>query len=86
MALGLQLLVDLGAKTVDQHDAHAHGLDHRQILGNARELARGNGFARDTDDEGLVAEFVDIRRNRTEPGNEGEVEDGGHGRRGRGGA
>jgi hypothetical protein len=82
-ALGAQLFVHLRAKAVDQHDAHAHGPDQRHVLRQRAHLAGGQRLAADADDEGLAAVHVDVRRDRAEPGHEGEVEDGGHGRWGR---
>jgi len=79
MPLGAQLLVHLGAKAVHQHHAHAHALDEGQVLRQVGQLARRNGFARDAHHKRLVAEFVDVGRDRAEPGHEGEVEDRGHG-------
>ena len=79
LALEAQLLVDLGAKAVHQYDLHAHGLDHGQVLHDGAELARGNGLARQAHHESLVPELVDIRRHGPEPGDKGEVENGGHG-------
>jgi len=80
VALGRQLLVDLRAKAMHQHDLHTHALDQRQVLRQMPQLARGNGFTRDAHHEGLAPVQVDVGRHRTEPGHEGEVEDGGHGR------
>jgi hypothetical protein len=80
MALGLELLVDLRAKAVHQHDLHAHALDQRQVLRDVLQLAGGDGLAGDADHEGLAAVHVDVGRHRAEPGHEGEIEDGGHGR------
>ena len=74
MALGLELLVHLRAKTVHQHDLHAHALDHGQVLREVRQFACGNRLTRDADHKGLVAELVDVGRNRPEPGHEGEIE------------
>ena len=82
MAFGLQLLVHLRPKTVHQHNLHPHGLDHRQVLRNMRQLPRRNRLARHAHHKGLVAELVDIRRHGPEPGHEREVEDGSHGRSG----
>jgi len=79
LALEAQLFIHLRAKAVHQHDLHAHGLDQRQILHDALQLAGGDGFARDAHHESLVAEFVDVRGHRPEPGNEGEIENRGHG-------
>ena len=79
MALGLQLLVHLGPKTVHQHNFDAHALDHGQVLRQVRQLARCHRFARNADHKSLVAKLVDIRRHRAKPGYEGEIEDGGHG-------
>ena len=72
--LGLELLVDLRAKAVHQHDLHAHALDHGQVLREVRQFACGNRLTRDADHKGLVAELVDVGRNRPEPGHEGEIE------------
>jgi hypothetical protein len=78
VALGLELLVHLRAKAVHQHNLDAHALDHGQVLRQAVQLARGNGLARNAHHKRLVAELVDVRRNRPEPGDEGEIEDRGH--------
>jgi hypothetical protein len=64
---------------VHQHDLDAHGLDHCQILDDGAELARINGFTGQAHHKGLVSELVDIGGHRPEPGNKGEIEDGGHG-------
>ncbi len=55
MAFCLELLVDLRAKAVHQHDLHAHRLDQRQVLRDVLQLACGNGFARQPHHEGLAA-------------------------------
>ena len=80
VALGLQLLVDLGPKAVHQHDLHAHALDHGQILRDVGQLVRGNRLTRHAHDKGLAPVHVDIGRHGAEPGHESEVENGGHGR------
>jgi hypothetical protein len=79
VAFGGQLLVDLGAKAMHQHDLHAHALDQRQVLRQVLQLARRNRFARDAHHKGLAPVHVDVRRHRPEPGHEGEIENGGHG-------
>ena len=79
MPFGSQLLVHLRAKTMHQHDAHPHGLDQRQVLGDVLQLARRDAFAREANHKRLVAKLVDVRRHRAEPGDEGEVEDSRHG-------
>ena len=81
MPLGCQLLIHLRAKAVHQHDLHAHGLDQCQVLRNAVQLAGRNRLTRQPDHKRLVAELVDVGRHRAEPGDEGEIEDGGHGER-----
>ena len=78
LALEAQLLVDLGAETVHQHDLHAHGLDHGQILHDGAELAGIDGFTGQAHHKGLVSELVDIGGHGPEPGDKGEVENGGH--------
>ncbi len=78
VALGLELFVHLRPETMHQHDLHAHTLNHRQVLRQMVQLARGDGFARNAHHKGLVAKFVDVRRDRAEPRNEGEIEDSGH--------
>ena len=65
---GLELLVHLWAKAVHQHNFHAHALDHGQVLRQVRQLAGRNRFTRNTHHKGLVAELVDVRRHRPEPG------------------
>ncbi len=42
-------------------------------------LPGGNGLTRQPDHKGLVAELVDVRRHRPEPGHESEIENGRHG-------
>ncbi|MPN46395.1 hypothetical protein SDC9_193981 [bioreactor metagenome] len=79
VALGAQLLVHLRAEAVHQHQLDAHGLDQRQILHDALQLACGNRLAGDAHHEGLVSELVDIGSHRPEPGDKGEIEDSGHG-------
>ncbi|MCY1533662.1 hypothetical protein D9M68_690020 [compost metagenome] len=79
VALGRQLLVDLRAEAVHQHDLDAHALDQGQVLRDVLQLARRDGLARQRDHEGLAAVRVDVGRDRAEPGHEGEIEDGGHG-------
>ncbi|MNV89225.1 hypothetical protein D3C71_1835050 [compost metagenome] len=79
MPLGRQLFVHLWAKTVYQNNLYAHGLDQCQVLRNAVQLAGRNRLTREPDHKRLVAELVDVRRHRAEPGDEGEVENGGHG-------
>ena len=79
MALGQQLLIDLRAKAVHQHDLHAHALDQRQVLGNVRQLAGRNGFTGHADHKGLAPVQVDVRGHRAEPGHKGKIENGGHG-------
>ena len=69
---------DLGTKAVDQHHLDAHALDHCQILRQILQFAGGDGLARDANDKGLVAELVDVRRDRPKPGHKSEIEDGGH--------
>ena len=78
MAAQAELLVDLRAKAMHQHDFHAHRLDHRDVLRDRGQLTRRNAFAGQSDHEDLVTEFVDVRRDRAEPGHESEIEDGGH--------
>ena len=78
MPFGLELLIHLGAKTVDQHDAHAHALDQCQVLHDAGQFARSNGLSGDPHHEGLAPVHVDVGRHRPEPGDEGEIENGGH--------
>ena len=80
--LGLELLVDLRAKAVHQHNLHAHALDHGQVLCQIGQFACSNGLATHTNHEGLVAKFVDIWRYRAKPRHEGEIENSGHGVRG----
>ena len=79
VALGAQLLVDLGPKAMHQHHFHAHALDHGQVLRKVRQLAGGNGFTADRDHKRLVAKLVDVGCHRAEPGDKGEIEDRGHG-------
>ena len=78
VALGLQLLVDLRAEPVHQHDLHAHAADQRQVLRDVLQLARRDRLAGHPDHEGLAPVHVDVGRHRAEPGHEGEIEDGGH--------
>ena len=76
VALGCELLVDLWPEAVHQHDLHAHALNQRQVLRNVLQLAGCNRLTGNADDEGFVTVCVDVRRNRPEPGNKREVEDG----------
>ncbi len=78
MALGFELFVDLGAKTMHQDNLDTHALDHGQVLRNMVQLARSDGLAAQPDHESLVAELVDVGCHRAEPGHKGEVEDRGH--------
>ena len=64
---------------MNQHDLHAHALDHGEVLHQAGQLARFDGFARDGHDKGFATVHVDVGRNRAEPRDEGEIEDSGHG-------
>ena len=79
MALGRQLLIDLGPKTMDQHDLDTQRLDQGQILGNRLQLARCNRLTCHAHYKSLVAKLMDIRRHRAEPGHKGEIEYSGHG-------
>ena len=74
MAFGLELLVDLRAKTVHQHHLDTHALNHCQVLRQVRQFAGGDGFSGNAHHKGLVAKFVDVRCHRPEPGHKGEVE------------
>ena len=67
MPFGDQLLIHLRAKAVNQHDTHAHALNQRQILRQRVQAALGYRLARHADHKGLVAELVDVRRNRAKP-------------------
>ena len=81
MAFGRELFVHLRAKAVHQHHFDAHALDHGQVLHQAGQLARRNGFPRNGHDKSFAAVHVYVGRHRTEPRDEGEIEDSGHGRR-----
>src|SRR5690606_24169449 len=74
-----QLFVDLRAKAMHQHNFDAHGLDQCQVLHNALQLACGNRLTCDAHHKGLVSELVDIGGHGPEPGDEGEIENCGHG-------
>ena len=79
MALGGQLLVDLGTKAMHQHNFHPHALDQGQVLDNVLQLARCNGLAGHPHHKGLAPVHMDVGCHRPEPGHKGEVEDSGHG-------
>ncbi len=55
-----QLFVHLRAKAMHQHNFDAHGLDQRQVLHDALQLACGNRLTCDAHHKGLVSELVDI--------------------------
>jgi len=63
---------------VHQHYLDAHALDQGQVLGDVLQLAGRDRFAGHCHHEGLAAMHVDVGRDRAEPGDEGEIEDGGH--------
>ena len=77
--LGLQLLVHLGAKTVDQHHFDTHALNQGQVLGQVRQFAGCDGFTRNAHDKGLAAVHVDVGGHRPKPGDKGEIKDCRHG-------
>ena len=62
MTFGLELLIDLRPKTVDQHDFHAHALYEREILGNLRQFAGSDGFPCHRHHKGFATVRVDVRR------------------------
>jgi len=65
-----QLLVDLRPAAVDDHDAHAHGMQQAQVLDQRVDAAAEDHLAGDADDEGLAAKGVDIGCNPAQPGDE----------------
>jgi hypothetical protein len=69
--LGLQLLVDLRPEPMHQHQLDAHRVQDREVLYEGVELVRGDRLADQPDDERLAVIGVDVRRDRTEPGDEG---------------
>ena len=79
MAFGQQLLIYLWPKTVNQHHFHAHALDQRQVLHQAGQLTRSNGFTGNGHHKGFASVHMDVGRDRAEPRNESEIEDSGHG-------
>ena len=74
MAFGQQLLIHLWAKAVNQHHFHTHTLDECQVLHQAGQFARCDGFASDGHHKGFAAVHVDIGCNRSKPRDEGEIE------------
>ena len=76
-----QLFLHLRTKSVHQHELDAHRVENGEVLGERGQLAGGHQFARDGHHEGLSPVRVDVRRNRTEPRNEGMGKDKTHGRR-----
>jgi predicted lipid-binding transport protein (Tim44 family) len=57
----------LRARAVYEHDLHAHGVEQCKILNECVEPAFLDQFAAECDDEGLVAERVNIWRDRSQP-------------------
>ena len=74
MAFGQQLLIHLWAKAVNQHHFHTHTLDECQVLHQAGQFARRDGFASDGHHKGFAAVHVDIGCDRSKPRDEGEIE------------
>ena len=62
-----QLGFDLGARTMNQHDANACAVQQVQIVRYGDKLALIDNIASKRDHEGAPAEGVKIRRNRAEP-------------------
>ena len=81
MTFGRELFIDLGSKSVYQHQFDTHRVQDRQVLDKGIELAGGNQLACHADDECLATVGVDIGRDGPKPGNEGVREDQAHGGR-----
>ena len=62
VAFGQQLFIHLRAKSMHQHNLHAHTLNHGQILCQMGQFARSNRLPTDRDDKRLVAKLVNIGR------------------------
>ena len=62
VALGAQLLVDLGAEAMHQHDLHAHALDQCQVLRDVAEFAGSNGFTGHANHDRLAPVHVNVWR------------------------
>ena len=62
MAFGRELFVHLRAKAMHQHNLDTHALDHGQVLHQAGQLARRNGFPRNGHDKSFAAVHVDVGR------------------------
>ena len=78
LALGQQLLFDLGPESMHQHHLDAHGMQQRQILREGVELSRRDQLASDGHHECLAAVGMDVRRDRAEPRDKGVREDQAH--------
>ena len=81
VALGRSCSLTCGRKPCTSTTLMPMLLDQRQVLREVLQLAGRDRLAGDADHEGLAAVRVDVGRHRAEPGDEGEVEDGGHARR-----
>jgi len=79
VTLGLELLVYLWAKAVYQHHFDAHALDHGQVLHQTGQFASLDGLTRNGHHKSFATVHVYVGRDRAEPGDECEIENGGHG-------
>ena len=75
MALGQELLIDLGSEAVNQNDLHPHALNQRQVLGQGLKFSGLDGLTRDGHHKGLAPVHVDVGCNRSEPGHKSEIKD-----------
>lgn len=58
-----ELLINLGANAMNQDNAHAHGVQHGNILNEVLQLIKVLGeLTRKGDHKGLLAKGVDIGR------------------------
>ena len=74
MPLGCQLLGQLRAKAMHQHDAHAHALNQRQIGHDAAQLARRNGLALHAHHKRLAPVHVNVERHSAKPRDKSRIE------------
>ena len=65
-----QMLLNLRTRTVYQHQMHAQTGEQIKVMGKLDKLAICHHFAAESDNKRLPPKCIDVRRNRTEPGNE----------------
>jgi len=62
-----QTCLDLRARAVHQHQAHAEAVQQHQVVDDIAEIRVGDTLARQHHDEGAVAVGIDIGRSVAEP-------------------